>query len=396
VINYLLGAPGGGKSYEATAFHILPAVKKGRKVITNLPLKLEAWADLDPDYLSLIEIRTKTLATPPDSLGFVPINRVPAFARFVSQNPPEFSNHAFSHVEDYQDEWRHPVTGVGPLYVIDECHKPLPFKRTDIEVDEWFAEHRHYNCDVLLITQSYGKVSKPITDLVQIVYRVRKAVAFGSMNKYIRKVQDGIGGDVVNTSVREYKSKYQQLYTSHTHGHSVEEIGANDIVPIWRRWPFIGAALCLLIVIGMLSSGKVESPLAQGQRIAASKQQAQNPVSSSSQSQYQPVNASASPPPPPPPPADPDPFAGRGIHYRGYAASGDKVFHYFALSQNGQYLTTIKDKDLIDAGYTVKILGTCSAVLTFHGKVRTAICDVPQVGPSPGGGTTSGNTSAST
>ncbi|MBI5918423.1 MAG: hypothetical protein HY849_03485 [Nitrosomonadales bacterium] len=41
MINLLLGPPGGGKSYEATVYHVLPALAKGRKIITNLPLDLD-------------------------------------------------------------------------------------------------------------------------------------------------------------------------------------------------------------------------------------------------------------------------------------------------------------------------------------------------------------------
>jgi len=37
----IVGRPGGGKSYEAVAFQVIPALKSGRKVITNLPLQIE-------------------------------------------------------------------------------------------------------------------------------------------------------------------------------------------------------------------------------------------------------------------------------------------------------------------------------------------------------------------
>ncbi|WP_250637543.1 zonular occludens toxin domain-containing protein [Pseudomonas sp. TCU-HL1] len=40
----MLGQPGGGKSYESVAFHVIPAVvEQGRRVITNLPLALDVW-----------------------------------------------------------------------------------------------------------------------------------------------------------------------------------------------------------------------------------------------------------------------------------------------------------------------------------------------------------------
>jgi len=54
MINLLLGQPGGGKSYEAVAFHILPALAQGRKVITNMPLDLEHICSIDTSYRALI------------------------------------------------------------------------------------------------------------------------------------------------------------------------------------------------------------------------------------------------------------------------------------------------------------------------------------------------------
>lgn len=385
MINLLLGAPGGGKSYEAVAFHILPAIKAGRKVVTNLPLDLEAWAQLDPDYPSLIEIRTATLAEEPAE----PETRAQrfVFGRPVGSVAVEFCNRAFSHTEDYEDPWRHPTTEVGVLYVVDECHMCLPFGNTDRAVEEWYSMHRHHNVDVLLITQSYGKVSKSIIDLVQVVYRVRKAVAFGSMTKYIRKVQDGIKGDVVNESIREYKKKYQELYRSHTKGRAVEEMTANDIVPIWRRWPFIGAALCF-IVFGILVFGIMnKSPVEQKQV------KAPVPAASPANPRLEAVAAPASNVIQVGKAKDDDPFAGRGLHLVGELSKGGQRSAVFSISQNGQHVHYIKSDELTGAGYTVEMTSACSASLTWKTIKRNAICDAPRVGPMMGGGVNSGASS---
>jgi zona occludens toxin len=56
-VNTLLGVPGSGKSYEAVAFHIIPALEDGRKVVTNLPLNLEHFKKVyGQDILKLIRI----------------------------------------------------------------------------------------------------------------------------------------------------------------------------------------------------------------------------------------------------------------------------------------------------------------------------------------------------
>ncbi|WP_157738145.1 zonular occludens toxin domain-containing protein [Pseudomonas aeruginosa] len=84
----------------------------------------------------------------------------------------------FSRVDHYADPWRHPDEGFGPLYVIDECHLSIPLRGTPVPVEEWYSLHRHELADVLLITQSYGKINRAIRDLVQVVYRCKESHSF--------------------------------------------------------------------------------------------------------------------------------------------------------------------------------------------------------------------------
>src|SRR5438132_8599697 len=118
MINILLGAPGGSKSYEAVVYHVLPALQRGRKVITNLPLHVDQFEAIEPGSSALIELRTATLALPPaespesENLLMGMLSRARA-SKFVAR---AFANH-----EDYASEWR-AADGTGPLYVVDECH----------------------------------------------------------------------------------------------------------------------------------------------------------------------------------------------------------------------------------------------------------------------------------
>lgn len=210
MINLLIGPPGGGKSYEAVVFHVLPTLEQGRKVITNLPLNIAEIAKIEPRAPALIEMRTKSRKA---------------------------GCEVFGDVSDYGDDWRDPETGQGALYVIDECHKPLPRGSTPRTVDEWYAEHRHEGADVLLMTQSYGKISKAITDQVQTLYRVKKMTVFGKPTHYIRKVQDGVRGEVMSTAERKYEERFYKLYKSHTRSLSaVLEADARDISPAYKQF----------------------------------------------------------------------------------------------------------------------------------------------------------------
>jgi zona occludens toxin len=405
MINMLIGAPGGGKSYEAVVFHILPALAKGRKVITNLPLALDAFP---PEQRDLIDLRTATIAKPIEydlAKAEASYKRFGRVAAFKKHNPRAFSN-----IEDYGDSWRHPDDGYGALYVIDECHLTLPRGRTPVAVAEWFSLHRHEFADLLLISQSHGKVDKDICDMVQTVYKVRKAVAFGSSGSYIRKVFDGLQGDNVNTSVRKYQSKYFKFYKSHTKSDNAgKEEGASDIVPFWRRWPIIGAALCFLVVAFMAT--RIETnpmkmgikkdalannnrggaqPVALGYTPPPGEGQAQAAPRSASQLESshqvvsvkggaQPVGSSGAK----------HPLSGYGVHLAGSLQNKAKGFFYmFQVSQNGQTVYAMNSQDMRDAGYKITRLNDCLAKLTYENEEFVVMCDAPRMGVAPGSGVT--------
>lgn len=395
MINLLLGAPGGGKSYEAVVYHILPALQQGRKVITNLSLKLEAIEPLYPNARELIEIRTGTKAERPE----VDWEKAQAlYQRFgIAHKQRQFNPSAFSNVADYGDPWRHPETGSGPLYVIDECHICLPRLSTPVSVEEWYSLHRHESADVLLITQSYGKVNKAIIDLVQVVYRVRKNVAFGSSGSYTHKVQDGIRGEVVNTSIRRYEKRYFKFYQSHTKGGG-QELQANDITPFWKRWPFMGVGICASVLIYMFSTQDMNF-LKTPQKPASRAVRPQNtpvPMPTPQPVKYiqteqggqggPPLAGSALTVPAPTEIDSPgDLLEGRGLHILAHITGETKEVWKFGLSQNGQATTMLDLNDLRLAGYSWKPYGDCLGILSGNGTKRTIACDAPTLSATVGG-----------
>lgn len=388
MINLLLGVSGSGKSYEANVFHILVALGQGRKVITNLPVVVEAYAAIDPRFGELLELRTKPQPIRGD---WTPTAEAGAFAVVEGMaRLPAKDARVFASVWDYFDTWRDDK-GRGPLYVIDECQYPLPSGETAREVEEWFALHRHFNADVLLITQSYGKISRAIRDNVQMVYRCRKNVALGSTGSYTRKVQDGLRGEVVNTSIRTYKPEYFGLYRSHTQGSAASEFNANDVRPIWKHWSFQGAAVMAVLFVYLLVSGKFTVPWATKPKLAKAP---------AAQKVAQARGAVASAPAPLLPVVEdepaaaphryvggvdmgatqaPEPFAGRGLHLTGYVEAGVRKIWTFALSQNGQMVATVTDGELRAAGYYWKGHGPCAGLLAYGKTERAVVCDAPQV-----------------
>ena len=384
MINFLLGAPGGGKSYEAVVYHILPALAAGRKVITNLPLNLDNISRLDYTYRDLIEIRTQTLAVKPETDWEKAESLYKRFG--IAAKNSYFNPAAFSHLEDYGDPWRHPETGSGPLYVIDECHLAVRKVGTPIEVEEWYSLHRHESADVLLITQTYGKVNQAIRELAQVVYRVRKATAFGTNDKYIRKVQDGLRGEVINESIRSYKPAYFDLYKSHTKGGG-SELSAKDIVPIWRHWSFMGAGALFVVFFGMLFSGLISNPLkpAALERLPQVENRTEKfdvtpPVRRSEVIATKTVEV---PEPIELPPEEIEPFDGMGIHVAGYVSMGDRETYLIALSTNGQVIQTFPHEQLLKAGYSVQPVSECVLRLGWLSHIRYVRCDTPQQTATP-------------
>lgn len=351
MINLLIGPPGGGKSYEATVYHVLPALSQGRKVITNLPLNVDRLAIFEPDAARLVQIVT-------ESKG--PRGKDGAKAR------------PFSVVEDYGDPWRHPVSGAGPLYVIDECHLAMPRGATQIAVEEWFSLHRHESADVLLITQSYGKVSKAVIDLVQVCYRVKKAVLFGSAKKYVRKVQDGVRGEVISTGFRTYEKRYFGLYVSHTKGGGAE-LEASDISPLWKRWPFLLAPV--LVVGGCVGLG---ASLSQGNPLAPKSQ----PKAAQSVLEAPVVVLDERPRGEPQPDGESavdvggEPFAGLSVHVVGFASMGARTHYALALARGGVIVASVDQAELLQAGYAIRPISDCAMGYTYPGKgERIAVCD---------------------
>lgn len=366
MIYLLLGRPGGGKSYEATVFHVLPALMNGRKVITNLPLNVDAFRAIVPDLDRLLHIRKASLSG-------------------------DRETRVFASPDDYGDEWRHPETGAGPLYVIDECHKAIPKIGTSRAVEEWYAEHRHETADVLLISQSYGKLNNAIVDMVDVCYQVQKATALGSSDRYVRKVKFGVRGEVVNTAIRKYEPRYFMLYQSHTRGGGAE-LQAQDIKAIWSHWTFKGAGACVLFSIGWVfwngfdlfpEPQAVESAPAhvvpEPREIRAAIPQpvsSPDPIPAVHPDKLQQDSQSA----------DAGPFQGLGIHVAGWIQKGARQLYLVALSQNGIVVRMTSSDELVQVGYAVEPVGECAARITYGPASSWIRCDAPTATASPFGG----------
>ena len=402
-VNILLGAPGGGKSYEAVAFHVLPALAAGRKVITNLPLVIAEFVAIDPSYAALIELRSTTKAERPE---FDAVKAQSLYQKFgIAAKQEYFNLSAFSHVEDYGDSWRHPESGSGPLYVVDECHIALPSRGTPVKVEEWFSLHRHESADVLLISQSHSKINRSVIDLVQTCYRVRKNTALGSDKSYRRFVFDGVRGAEVNFSVRKYQSHFFKLYKSHTRGGGQEQASA-DIVPIWKRPIFLIVALCIPFTGYMV--WKAPNPI--GQSVPAPGAKPDNPAPGSPGQKPQTLDplqtkltAASAPSPAQIVKRDSShALESWQVHQVGTVRVGTVTRVLFRVSRNGGAFFDTDSRKLVEMGYTVTSLAACFSQISHPSGYRVHVsCDAPTQNsglpgsaPQPGGVTGGGTREA--
>lgn len=397
MINGLEGIPGSGKSYEAAVYHVLPALQAGRLVITNLPLVVEMFAAINPDYRKLLELRRRTQPI----RGTWDANRVDdqgngsAFELFEDgrTEKPDVKVPLFGHVWDYWSQWKHPETGQGPLFIIDECHVGMPKLGTDSQVIEWYKLHRHFNADVLLGTQNFRDMNSSIAGLLAILIKVRKADILGRSGSYIRKVHAGYRGAVIATEEREYQSQYFSLYKSHTQGNSVVEAAAQDVAPFivkFKRYTRLVLFLALvgLVYVGWRGYQAYKAPKVQTVKtVSVGPPPSYVPPKSLPAVETAPATAAAGLTQIGKQVSDqptginefPEPYGLKGLHVMGQITMKGKTVYVLAVSQNGAQITTVTSSELEQIGYKWKALTDCAASLQWKDKVRALTCDSPQI-----------------
>jgi zona occludens toxin len=350
MIYAICGRPRSGKSYESVVYHIIPAIQAKRKVVTNVSLNIDWFKKMFGD--SVVELIS------------VVDGQLNEFGKL---------NRPFSQFEHYQDDWRD-ENNKAPLYVIDEAHMVLPNRNLDSKILEFYSLHGHYGIDIILLTQDLRKIHRDVKAMIEMTYYCAKNTAFGSDKTYTKKVRIGATTEVINEEVRKYKSAYFPAYQSHTQSKgSVAEVMANDVTPIWKRWPFLGAAVFLLlgpsIFIYALTRDK-EEPEQPAVQQAASQQ---TEISDSSGTQDEETKTKSSKRKKNS--KDFGPLDGFEMYVTGYskqmayksksAYSGeldwDLSFYkiYIAVFQDGIKRFDFEHLDLLNIGYTFTALSEC-------------------------------------
>lgn len=252
------GLPGSGKSHSVVEFVILPALRAGRTVVTNLALRVEI---IQKDF-------------PAADVRLIDSDSIKADASFLSMNVVP-----------------------GAVLVIDEAQLvwPAGLRAKDVPeaVVSFFTEHRHRvdakgrSSDIVLVTQNLSNVAMFARTLVAGTFRSVALDELGTTKRFRVDVYKGpaLGpSPPEKTRVRQifgkYREKVWRYYNSHTQrdgdGTHVDESSLDKRNVVWRSPWLIGGAVAGLVlgVFGVVSvlrffNPEPEAPRGQPQTVSS-------------------------------------------------------------------------------------------------------------------------------
>ena len=227
-IDAYTGLPGSGKSYSVVKYSILPSLKEGRQVITNIPL-----TQLAHDQ----------------------------FPGLIRQLPHDW----------YRDEKLFETIPHGSVVVLDELWrrwpKGMPAAKVPFRDKEFLAEHRHLVDDkgnstrIVLVTQDLDQIAAFATMLVDMTYQSVKLSAIGASNKFRVDIYQGAAkgqrppkSRLLRSTFDRYEAaihRYYQSATKSLSGAVGDESRADKRATIWRS-PLMLFTLASPIVLGLL------------------------------------------------------------------------------------------------------------------------------------------------
>jgi zona occludens toxin (predicted ATPase) len=226
------GLPGSGKSYSVVEHQIIPALQAGRKVVTNLPLRMEKVAE----------------RSFPGEVVELPLDVVIAEPHKILE-----------------------YCTAGCLLIIDEAWKIFPqgmqANKVAPEYGKLLAEHRHMvdekgnSAQIVLVVQDLANVAAFARRLVENTFVTTKLSFVGLSGSFRVDVFHGAQtGATPPVSQRlrmitgRYRKEVFELYKSHTLAVSSDQVGANEKgmdqrANIWKRPVFAVGAVAVPLLL---------------------------------------------------------------------------------------------------------------------------------------------------
>jgi zona occludens toxin len=231
-----VGEPGSGKTYEVVSEVVLPALREGRRVVSNIR---GLHFDEMKAYL-MVEC-----AVPEERIGELHLVDV------EDPGKPDFF---------YTETNQGAVVRPGDLVVLDECWrwfgKGMVINKA---MFEFFRMHRQYvdakgvSCDVVLISQSIQDIDRKVLVVVEKHFRMEKYKAFGSKKRYSVEMFNGYkvsGNARVRMLARKYNPRFFPFYSSYA-GKGGDEREVDKRFNIWKSPLFLIGVPCALVLVGL-------------------------------------------------------------------------------------------------------------------------------------------------
>lgn len=213
-INAYTGLMGSGKSFECVRSVIVPAIAKGRRVVTNVE-------GIDSEAIRAFVHERQAIAL--EKLGHV----------VHCKNEDVFSEAFFPFGEPAET-----VCRSGDLICIDEAWR---FWGTDSKICKnhriFFREHRHYvdeatkvSCDLVLMVQDIGDLHRILKAVVELSFRTTKIKSLGLSKVYRVEMWEGWRQTQrarIAVENKKYDPEVFPLYQSYSGG-SGKELTVDD------------------------------------------------------------------------------------------------------------------------------------------------------------------------
>lgn len=208
-INCYTGLMGSGKSYECVSSVIVPAIKAGRRVVTNVD-------GIDSDAIRAYCI--DKFKSKEEDLGTV-----------VHCKNDDVHRHDFLPFGEDVDTF----CQAGDMVCIDEAWR---FWGTDCKLIKehkiFFREHRHYvdektkvSCDLVLMVQDISDLHRTLKVVVEVAFRTTKIKTLGWNNTYRVEMWEGYRlspRSRVSVQNKKYDKEIFPLYSSYVGGKGKE------------------------------------------------------------------------------------------------------------------------------------------------------------------------------
>ena len=209
------GLPGCGKSYEACLEHILPALKNGRTVITNINgINHDKFSQVTGVPLPIVKLLLIAITHPDCDTEEERLEAVKADVL------------AFTKKDS--------------LVVLDEIQDMFPNGRKPLSSDwsKYIASHRHEGLDIILMGQDRRDVHAMWRRRIERLFKFNKLTAVGSAKRYQWICLQATSAEKfaeVSRGVRSYDKQYFGLYASHTEGTNNKSVYVDDRGNVWKN-----------------------------------------------------------------------------------------------------------------------------------------------------------------